>query len=366
MKVLAVGHPASVRTNQEPYAALLRLGVDVHLVVPDRWHHELEDAPRPPEVHPELEGRVHRTRIAFPGAIQRHVHLTPPRRWLDELRPDVVLVDQECFSVPAAQWVRAATRRGVPVAVSAFENLDRSLPWPARVLRRTTLRTPAGVFARTPTAAQLVRRWGARGPVHLVPPAVVVPPQPSPPAASDRPFTIGYAGRLVEAKGVLDLLAVIDRMPASFRLLVAGDGPLRAELAAHWKVDLRTGVRHDDMPALYAQMDVLVLPSHTTRTWSEQLGRVLLEAMAVGCPVIATATGEMPWVLSEARGGMTFPEGDVPTLATLLMDVHTHAPRWQDLGEQGRHDVAERFSPEASATALLDLAEALVAARDRQ
>jgi glycosyltransferase involved in cell wall biosynthesis len=254
----------------------------------------------------------------------------------------------------------------VPVAVSAFENLDRSLPLPARLLRRTTLRTPAGVFARTPTAAALVRRWGARGPVRLVPPAVVVPPRPTETSFAARPFTIGFAGRLVEAKGVLDLLAVIDRLPAGFRLLVAGDGPLRPKLAAHWKVDLRTGVRHDDMAALYEQMDVLVLPSHTTRTWSEQLGRVLLEAMACGCPVLATESGEMPWVLSEARGGMSFPEGDVATLATLLLDVHTHAARWRALGEQGRADVAERFSPEASATALLELAEALVAAHQRQ
>ena len=118
-------------------------------------------------------------------------------------------------------------------------------------------------------------------------------------------------------------MAVIDRLPADTRLLIAGDGPLRELVAAHHKVDLRVGVRHDDMAALYRQMDVLVLPSRTTRRWSEQLGRVLLEAMAEGRPVIGAASGEIPWVLSEARGGMTFPEGDVVTLADLLVDVRS-------------------------------------------
>jgi glycosyltransferase involved in cell wall biosynthesis len=358
VRILAVGHPESVATNQEPYAALVRDGVDVQLVVPDRWHHELEGEVRPAEVHPDLEGRVHLARIARPGSIQGHVHLTPPGRWLRKLQPDVVLVNEEHFSVPAAQWVQAARVRRVPVAINAWENLDRPLPWPARVLRHTTLRASSGVFARTPAAAQWARRWGARGRIDLVPPPIV-----SPAGVTARPrggpFTVGFAGRLVEAKGVLDLLAAVDRLGGQERILVAGDGPLRSEVAADPKVDLRLGVRHDEMGAVYAEMDVLVLPSHTTRTWSEQLGRVLLEAMAHGRPVIAAASGEMPWVLSEARGGMTYPEGDVPALADLLIDARSDPDRWRALGERGRADVVERFSPEASGKALLALATGL-------
>jgi glycosyltransferase involved in cell wall biosynthesis len=181
---------------------------------------------------------------------------------------------------------------------------------------------------------------------------------PATPPARDAhlPFTVGYVGRLVEAKGIPDLLAAADRLPEDTRLLIVGDGPLRGLVAAHPKVDLRVGVPHDDMASLYAEMEVLVLPSRTTRTWSERLGRVLLEAMAQGRPVIASASGEIPWVLSEARGGMTFPEGDVAALAGLIVDVRTHPEIWRELGERGRQDVATRFSPEATAAALLALA----------
>jgi glycosyltransferase involved in cell wall biosynthesis len=114
------------------------------------------------------------------------------------------------------------------------------------------------------------------------------------------------------------------------------------------------------MGAVYAAMDVLVLPSRTTPAWAEQLGRVLLEAMAHGRPVIGAASGEIPWVLAEARGGVTFTEGDVAALAGLLVDVRADPTAWQALGARGRTDVQERFSVDASADALARLAERLV------
>ena len=360
MRILVVSHASTVAVNQEPYAALLDLDVDVDVIVPDRWRHEMERSPRESEVHPQLEGRVHRTHLARRGSIQRHVHLTPPRRWLRRFRPDVVLVDEEHFSVPAAQWVRAANRERVPIAVGAAENLDRPLPWPARVLRHFTLRHADGVIARTPAAADVARRWGARGVVHLVPLTVRLPDHPGPRPA-DRTFTVGFAGRLVEAKGIQDLLAAVDRLPTPVRLLVAGDGPLRGEVQANPRAELRLALPHDRMPAFYEETDVVVLPSRTTPTWSEQVGRVLLEAMASARPVIASASGEMPWVLDAARGGVTFPEGDVAALAELLADVRSDPERWQALGEQGRRDVAERFTPDAAARELVELATQLVA-----
>jgi glycosyltransferase involved in cell wall biosynthesis len=358
MRIVAVGHPTSLAANQETYAALVGEGVDVQVVVPEQLHHGLDGEPRSPDAHPGLEGRVHRTRIARSGSTHRQVHLTPPGRWLERLQPEVVLVDDERFSVPAAQWVQSARRRRIPIAVSAWENVDRPPPWPTRALRHTTLRAASGVFARTPAAASWARRWGARGPIRLAAPAVSVPA-----IATERDgtgtFTVGYVGRLVESNGIADLLAAADRLPAATRLLIAGDGPLRELVAAHRKVDLRMGLSHDEMASVYEAMDVLVLPSRTTRTSSEPPGRVLLEAMAHGRPVIASASGEVPWILSEARGGMMFPEGDVVTLSNLIVDVRSDPARWRELAARGRRDVTERFSPEATAAALLELAKDL-------
>lgn len=352
--VLVVSHPATVALNQLPYVALLDHDIDVQVVVPHRWRHELGGGAVPPEVHPQLAGRVHPARIIGVGKIQRHVYRDLPGRWLRRFRPDAVLVEAEHLSLPAAQWTAACRLRRIPVAVTGYENLDRPLPWPARLLRAATLRSASGVFARTPTAARRAEQWGARGPVHVVPPAVDVPTHPAAPAPPE-PFTVGFAGRLIDAKGIGDLVAAVERLGPGARLLAVGDGPWRSRLEQHPAVEVRTGVTHAQMGSAYADMHVLVLPSHTTATWAEQLGRVLLEAAAAGRPIIGADSGEIPWVLEVVRGGRTFPEGDVAALTTLLASVRDDPQQWAQLAAQGRQQVIERFSPAASARGLVGL-----------
>jgi glycosyltransferase involved in cell wall biosynthesis len=68
--------------------------------------------------------------------------------------------------------------------------------------------------------------------------------------------------------------------------------------------------------AQFQQMDALVLPSISTPRWKEQFGRVLVEAMIHGVPVVGSTSGEIPKVIGEA--GLVFPEGDVTALRDCL------------------------------------------------
>ena len=164
------------------------------------------------------------------------------------------------------------------------------------------LRRAAFVAARSQTAGDLARAWGAVGEVALAPPAV---PRWEPEPRAEHPFTIGYAGRLVESKGLLDLVAAVQAMEGERELVLIGDGELKDRLRAE-KVGARAvrvldGLGHDDMPAAYAQLDVAVLPSHTTPTWKEQFGRVLVEALWCDVPVVGSDSGEIPWVIGSHR-----------------------------------------------------------------
>jgi glycosyltransferase involved in cell wall biosynthesis len=73
-------------------------------------------------------------------------------------------------------------------------------------------------------------------------------------------------------------------------------------------VHVQTGVPHDDVPAWLSAMDVLSAPSWTTKRWREQFGRMLVEAMACGVTVVASNSGEMPFVVGDA--GVIVTEGD--------------------------------------------------------
>lgn len=349
--LLVVSHPAVLPVNQLVYAELARRGFRVELVVPDRWRHEYADRPFAAVPLPELAGSFHPRRVWLAGHPQRHAYRANPVAVIRRLRPQAVFCEQEPFSVPAAQWGLAAHALGIPFGVQMDENLNRPLPVPARIIRAAVLPRAAFVAARSAAAARLAAAWGARGDVRLVPHHV--PGWPWPERKAHRSFTIGYAGRLVPEKGLDTLVAAVRRLRSPVELLVAGDGPLRGwlEAADLGEATLRVirGTDHAEMASLYAEMDVLVLPSRTTPGWAEQFGRVLVEALWCGTPLVGSDSGEIPWVIETTGGGLVFPEGDDEELADRLGQLRRDPGLRDTLARRGRARSVELFSVEAVA-----------------
>jgi glycosyltransferase involved in cell wall biosynthesis len=354
MRVLVVSHPAVLAVNQLPYVELRRLGWEPFVVAPAAWRHEYAARAFPPEVHPELAGRVIGRRVILAGRVQRHAYMARPARIIGAVRPDVAFVEAEPTSVPAVQWGWALRRAGVPFGLQIAENMDRPYPLPARLFRRRSLAQAAFLAARSPAAAALARSYapGVAAPVipHHVPAWSPLPRQ------RNGAFVIGYAGRLVPEKGLdvaIDAAAGLDGAALRF----VGNGPLHDELLARARargVELKidTGVTHDAMEAAYAGFDVLVLPSRTTTTWTEQFGRVLVEALWCGVPVVGSASGEIPWVIESTGGGHVFPEGDSEALREILRRLRDHSAIRRDLAARGRERVRAQFSVEAVARRL--------------
>ncbi|MCZ7541444.1 MAG: glycosyltransferase [Anaerolineae bacterium] len=128
-------------------------------------------------------------------------------------------------------------------------------------------------------------------------------------------------GRLVEEKGGADLLDALAEVGGLWRLDIIGDGPEKAALQTQAR---RLGMAEQvtfatlpstRMPGYYQGLDVLVVPSRTRPNWKEQFGRVIVEAMACGCPswIVQRA---IPDVIGNA--GVIVPEGDRAALAGAL------------------------------------------------
>lgn len=359
-RILVVSHPAVLPVNQTVYRVLAERGWDVRIVVPDRWRHEYADGLIRPQPLEGLESALLPLPIVLPGAPQRHFYRVWPAHVLQRTRPDVAFLEQEPFSLSALQWGLAASRASIPFGVQADENLDRHYPLPVRRYRRWVLRHARFVAARSPTAARLVSAWGAAGAVGVAPHAVPAWPATSEPhRISDGVFTIGYAGRLVPEKGIRVLVKAVAALDGPVRLLVAGDGPqvssLRDLNAPHVQLEHLPRARHEDMAGVFRRMDVLVLPSLTTSTWTEQFGRVLVEAMSQQVPVIGSDSGEIPWVVQTTGGGILVPEGDVEALAGALRELRADSAKRATLGARGRAGVDRLFSASAAACALEDL-----------
>jgi glycosyltransferase involved in cell wall biosynthesis len=364
-RLLVVSHPCVVPANQTVYRVLRDRGWDVSIVVPDRWSHEYGNGAFPPRPLEGLGDALLPRSVFLSGKPQRHVYGVRPSGLIRRLGPDAVFLEQEPFSLAALQWGTAAWRLGIPFGVQAAENLDRPFPVVARWIRRFVLPRASFVAARSPAAARLALSWGATGLVLVVPHAVPFWASPSGDPADNGVFTVGYAGRLVAEKGIEVLADAMRALEPPARLLVAGAGPLagllRALESTGIEVEFARGVGHDEMDAVFRRMDVLVLPSITTRTWAEQFGRVLVEAMSQRVPVIGSSSGEIPWVIETTGGGIVVPEGDAVALGDALARLRKGHSDRRELGRKGQLAVEQLFSADAAATALENLVERTLA-----
>lgn len=347
-RLLIVSHPAVVVTNQAVFAELANQGFDVELVTPRTWTNEYSAGPFEAPTDPALVGRHTKLDIALAGKPQRHFYRRGISATLRTLRPDVIYIEEECFSLPAFQWAWAAKRRGIPFGLQAWENLDRPLPWLIKKLRNAVLRHCAFVVARTPAARAMVEQWGTTARVEVVGSPVPSPYRPS--ESTHEGFVVGGAGRLVEQKGFRLVAQAVAQLPgATFRL--AGDGPMKADLEV-LGAEVVTTYTHETMPEFFHSVDVVVLFSVPTPTWEEQFGRVLVESLAQETPVIGSTCGEIPWVISTTSGGIVVEQGNVDDLVQALKTLRENPEVGRKLGRAGRACVEAQFSLTSAANGL--------------
>jgi glycosyltransferase involved in cell wall biosynthesis len=164
--------------------------------------------------------------------------------------------------------------------------------------------------------------------------------------AEGTPPRIGFAGRLSAEKNPLlfvDIAARVVHAVADARFAVAGDGPLREPME---DAAMRLGVRDrftfrgtvEDMPAFYGGIDALVATS-----LHEGTPLALLEAMACGLPVAATAVGGVPEIVQHGVTGHLFPSGDADAGAEAVARLAGDPQQCESMGRAARARVLERF-----------------------
>lgn len=174
---------------------------------------------------------------------------------------------------------------------------------------------------------------------------------------------IGTVGRLSPVKGHADFLRaarlILQGEPAT-RFLIVGDGPLRGELATlAEQLQIAQACRfvgaRCDVYDLVGAMDVFVLPS-----LDEGIPMALLEAMALGRPVVATAVGGVPEVVADHTTGVLVPSRDAPALSEACLEL-VREPAWAEtIGARARRLVEEAFSHEQSGRELVNAYRALI------
>ena len=367
MKLLVLSHACVTPVNQQLFAAVeQKAGWEVDIILPSNWLNDYTSSIKAGR-WPGFSGRLIEVPVLKPGSIPLHVYRKSLRAIIRSSKPDAIYVQHEPYAAATYQLYRANARTlRKPIGFFTWQNIEKRYPIPFRQMEHSVLRHSVVAFSGSESAEQVLRDKGFSGKTVLLP-GSVDPEMYSPQASANAlksewcdagTVAIGYVGRIVEEKGLANLLHAlkrIERLP--WKLVMVGKGPFEAEfnsLASTLGLSdrvLQLGyVPHDQIPVYLSAFDMLVVPSETRPNWKEQFGRVIIEAMACGTPVIGSDSGEIPFLIRATGGGLAFKEGDPADFAAALETLISDPNKRSQLAATGGDTVRSRYSHDAVVT----------------
>jgi glycosyltransferase involved in cell wall biosynthesis len=323
-RLLTIGHSYVVTGNRR---LAHEMGVqgrgrwEVVAIAPDRFRGDFGPLQARPADGAALELRTVPVRLGRSVHFMRYAGLSGAMagQW------DVIHAWEEPYIAAGAQ-IAAAAPASAKLVFSTFQNIAKEYPWPLSWFERQSMRRADGwiAFGQLVKTTLASRRAYADKPSRVISPGVDASLFAPDAAArsevrrslgwSESAPVIGFLGRFEPQKGVALLRAALERLAAPWHALFVGGGSMEPDLRAFEarhpsRVRIVTGVVHGDVPRWLNAMSMLCAPSQTTPAWREQFGRMLVEAMACGVPVIGSDSGEIPFVIGDA--GIIVPEAAV-------------------------------------------------------
>jgi glycosyltransferase involved in cell wall biosynthesis len=312
--------------------------------------------------------RVRLGRIPHLRRYERQLRMLLAAPW------DVVHIWEEPYVAACAQAASVAPK-DARVVPATFQNIVKTYPPPLGFYERSVMRRASGwiAFGETVHEAQASKSQYAARPSRVIPPGVdVVRFHPDAAARTavrarlgwdDGTPIVGFLGRFVPAKGLRVLISALAGIRQPWRALFVGGGPMADELsafsAAHsGRVQVLTDVSHGDVPDHLNAMDLMCAPSQTTARWREQFGRMLIEAMACGVPVVASRSGEIPHVVGDA--GLVVDEADVASWTSAIDRLLGDPAARRDLSARGMARAHDKYAWPVVARAHLTFFEELL------
>lgn len=370
MKVTLVSHSAVVDVYQDKFRHLAAYpDVDLTIIIPEAYREGTS-------VVPGFEGfggyKVVQLPVFFGNSGRQNLHfyrsLLPTLR---RLQPDILHLEEEPESIVTAQGLYCAARLSPrpKTIIYTWRNIAKThREWPRTkpqryiypLVERYTLRHADFVVAGNNEVVDVCRTsMNITRPMSVIPHGVdpdTYRPAPADPALRRelglRGTVIGFIGRMLHMKGIESLIRAYAQTTDTYpdtTLLLLGAGPDRAffeevasSLGVRDRVVFRDFVPVAEVVRYINLMDMMVLPSLTVPDWKEQLGRVLLEAMACEVPVIGSSSGEIPHVIADT--GLVFPEGDVPALADALARYLRSPEERRRFALAGKQRVMEEYT----------------------
>jgi glycosyltransferase involved in cell wall biosynthesis len=311
-----------------------------------------------------LVGQLLALPVGLSGNIPLHFFRSRLKSHIREFHPDCIYIYHEPYAVATFQMLRAAKAiSSAPVGIRSSQNVLKRYPMPFRQLEAWVYRHSDFAVVVTDNVAAVMREKGYTKPIHVIPmPVDLAKFRPADERTSGLQLRAGFIGRLVPEKGLASAMAAMARLPpGTLHLTVVGDGPegailrdLSSSLGIQGSVDWRGSLDTDGTAQVLQNLDVLLVPSRATASWREQFGRVVIEAAATGIPVIATRSGELPFLVESLGAGWIVEEGDDVEMARVLQMLSDNRDQLLSAGERARRSAVEKYSTEVITGQLID------------
>lgn len=356
MNVLVISHTYITRIGREKWRELARLyDVDLRIIVPSVWKDYLFTIRADDHRDDELDVRA--LPVMFSGKEAAHFYKSAYLEMRD-FKPDVLHVEE---GTDALSYFQALVYKRIfaPHARTLFftwMNFEKTLNFPFTFFERFNLVHSDAAICGNGDARDILRKKGYEKPIHVMPllgiDAELFRKRPQPALAEELRVSgtvIGFIGRFVPEKGVMNLLEAAATLDRDYTLLLIGGGAQEAdlrrraeELGVADRLRIVLSIPHAEVPKYINLMDLLVLPSYTVPHWKEQFGQVLVQAMASEVPVLGSTHAEIPNVIGDA--GFTFEEKNWEELRTTLARLVDDPALRAEYGPRGRERVLAHFT----------------------
>jgi L-malate glycosyltransferase len=356
VKILVISHTYITRVGREKWRELVRNhDVQLKIIVPTVWKDYLFSISF--DEHRDDELDMTAIPVCFSGKEAAHFY----QSWnllLNDFKPDILHVEEgtDAFSYFQALMYRRIYAPHAKTLFFTWMNFEKQLSFPFSFFEKYNLRHSDAAICGNADARDILRIKGFEKPVYVLP-LLGLDPDLFQKRAEDglkeqlglEGLVIGFIGRFVEEKGVLDLIDTVSRLSIQCSLLMIGGGRLDQAMQERAKEKgisdqfrIVRSVPHKDIPAYINTMDVLVLPSYTVPHWKEQFGQVLVQAMASEVPVLGSTHAEIPRVIGDA--GLTFEERNTNDLYEKLTALVTSGELRSQYAKKGRLRVLENYT----------------------
>jgi len=355
MNLLTIGHNFVLAENQKhlEYLAKTKQFSKLALISPEWWVENTQRIICKKSSTVNFDHFTGKTMFTLNNSL--FVFRSTVLKQILKFKPDIIEVWEEPWSLSLLQiiLIKKIFRLKVKISCYSAQNIDKKFPFPFNLIQEFNLKNVSGVHVCSDSVYQVFKKK-YRGTTKIIGLGLDFSDYKYQERAHQDILKLGYVGRIVESKGVFDLIESVSQI-SNCTLTLCGSGSdetlLRKKienLGIRDRVIFKGSLNKVDLIKEYHKMDVLVVPSKTTKSWKEQFGRIIVEAYATGLVVIGSDSGSIPEVIGDY--GLVCPEGSVDELTLCIQSIMNNREKWQKSRLEASEWVKGLFSWESVAS----------------